>query len=428
MLAFRHLTAIVPKETEERSDPTAAPALIVEAADKEFRLPHHRYSTLKERLLHPRAERSHDRLHALRDVSFEVATGEFFGIVGRNGSGKSTLLKCLAGIYRLDGGRIAIDGRVSPFIELGVGFNQEMAARDNIILNGVMLGLTPKAARDRVDEVIAFAELEDFTELKLKNYSSGMQVRLAFAVMVQVDADVLLIDEILAVGDAAFQQKCFDVFFRLRDEGKTIILVTHDMAAVERFCHRAVLLEEGRVVTLGDPATVADRYLALNFEPGAPEDPAAFGGERGGDGDARVTRVWLEDGEGDRPNAFPQGERCVVRAHVRFEGELRDPDFAVAFVNADRQNVFVATTATEREAAGDFAPGDEAVFTVAFVNAFAPGRYAISTLITRRGGGNAAVDRLENISTIVVTGARPGGGLVDLPHEVSIERVAGAPS
>ena len=275
-------------------------------------------------------------------MSFDVKQGEFFGIVGRNGSGKSTLLKCLAGIYRLDGGSIKIAGRVSPFIELGVGFNQEMAARDNIILNGVMLGLTPREARERVDEVIAFAELEDFVDLKLKNYSSGMQVRLAFAVMVQVDADVLLIDEILAVGDAAFQQKCFDVFFRLRDEGKTIILVTHDMGAVDRFCHRAVLLEEGRVVTLGDPSEVADRYMDLNFEPGTEADPAAFGGERGGDGAARVLEAWIEDENGKRSDAVAQGTPCVFKARVRFHEELRDPEFSVAFVNSERQNVFVA--------------------------------------------------------------------------------------
>ena len=193
------------------------------------------------------------------------------------------------GIYRLDTGRIEVAGRISPFIELGVGFHMELAARDNILLNGVMLGLTPAQAAERVDRVIEFAELQDFTDLKLKNYSSGMNVRLAFAVMIQVDADVLLIDEILAVGDAAFQQKCFDVFFNLREEGKTIVLVTHDMAAVDRFCHRAVLIEKGEVVSIGRPREVADQYLELNFrrELG---DPEGEGSRRGGTGEARVWR------------------------------------------------------------------------------------------------------------------------------------------
>ena len=190
--------------------------------------------------------------------------GEFFGIAGRNGSGKSTLLKCIAGIYKCEGD-IWCRGRLSTLIELGVGFNMELAARDNVVLNGIMMGLSPKEARKRYDSVIEFAELEEFRELKLKNYSSGMQVRLAFSVAIQVDADILLIDEVLAVGDASFQQKCFDVFHTMRAEGKTIVFVTHDMAAMQRFCHRALLLERGSMVHLGDPSEVADRYLELNF-------------------------------------------------------------------------------------------------------------------------------------------------------------------
>ena len=177
-------------------------AVSVEGVAKEFRLPHEQVSTLKERALHPFRRTTVDRLHALEDVSFTVGQGEFFGIVGRNGSGKSTLLKCLAGIYRVDRGAIRMRGRLSTFIELGVGFNPDLAARDNVLINGIMLGLSPKEALRRFDAIIAFAELEEFVDLKLKNYSSGMQVRLAFSVMSQVDADVLLIDEVLAVGDA----------------------------------------------------------------------------------------------------------------------------------------------------------------------------------------------------------------------------------
>jgi ABC-2 type transport system ATP-binding protein len=187
--------------------PARAPAVQVEGLHKQFRLPHEHVHTLKERVLHPLRRTSHDTLHALRDVSFEVSKGEFFGIVGRNGSGKSTLLKCMAGIYAADTGRIAVDGPLSTFIELGVGFNPDLPARDNVMLNATMLGLSPREALRRFDDVIAFAELEDFVDLKLKNYSSGMEVRLAFSVMIQVDAEILLIDEVLAVGDAAFQKK-----------------------------------------------------------------------------------------------------------------------------------------------------------------------------------------------------------------------------
>ena len=204
-------------------------------------------------------------LQAVDDVSVEIAQGEFFGIVGRNGSGKSTLLKCLAGIYNIDEGELHVRGRLSPFIELGVGFNPDLTARDNVTINGIMLGLTRKQVRERFDTIIGFAELEDFLDLRLKNYSSGMVVRLAFSIAIQVDAEILLIDEVLAVGDATFQQKCFDEFHRLKAEGRTILFVTHSMLDVQRFCDRAMLLEKGRVVELGDPATVTRRYNELNF-------------------------------------------------------------------------------------------------------------------------------------------------------------------
>ncbi len=217
---------------------TVAPAIVVDRVSKTFRVPEERTHTLKERALHPLRRSGSESFSALNDISFQVEQGEFFGIVGRNGSGKSTLLKCLAGIYGVDSGRIWCNGRLSTFIELGVGFNPDLAAYDNVVTNGIMLGLSPREARSRYERVIEFAELEEFQELKLKNYSSGMHVRLAFSVAIQVDADILLIDEVLAVGDAAFQQKCFDVFNEMRDAGKTIVFVTHDMGAVNRFCHR----------------------------------------------------------------------------------------------------------------------------------------------------------------------------------------------
>ena len=395
--------------------------MLVDRLSKGFVLPGERRHTLKERVLHPLSRPTADRLEALRDVSFAVQPGEFFGIVGRNGSGKSTLLKCLAGIYRVDEGEIYVNGRLSTFIELGVGFNPDMAARDNVVMNGIMLGLSPREARARYESVIEFAELEEFVDLKLKNYSSGMHVRLAFSVMIQVDADVLLIDEVLAVGDAAFQQKCFDVFFRLRDEGKTVIFVTHDMAAVERFCHRALLLERGEIVALDAPQEVADRYLQLNFEGGV-SGVGTGAGQRSGDGAARVVDAWMEDEHGVRQSAFPQGHPCSFRAVVVFERPVEDPSFAVAFVNAQRQNVFVATSASRSEDTGRFAPGESVTFSVSFENALAPGRYALSTLIARRGAGNAVLDRWESIFSMVVTGARPGGGIVDLPHDFSVER------
>src|SRR3954465_6193874 len=251
--------------SRQESAPTHT-AIEVEGLEKTFRIPTHQVQTLKERALHPFRRTEYEELNVLRGVSFEIPSGEFFGIVGRNGSGKSTLLKCMAGIYRADAGSIKVAGRMSPFIELGVGFNPDLTARDNVVINAVMMGLTPQEARDRFDDILAFAELEQFVDMKLKNYSSGMQVRLAFAVMVQSGSNILLIDEVLAVGDAAFQQRCLDEFQRLRDEGRTIVLVTHDMTMVERFCHRAMLLTDGEIELIGDPHEVGRRYVERNFE------------------------------------------------------------------------------------------------------------------------------------------------------------------
>jgi len=402
------------------------PPIVADAVVKSFRVPEERMHTLKERVLHPLRRTRHERFPALDGVSLEVQPGEFFGIAGRNGSGKSTLLKCLAGIYAVDSGRIWIDGRLSTFIELGVGFNPDLAAKDNVVMNGIMMGLSPREARARYDEVIDFAELREFEELKLKNYSSGMHVRLAFSVAIQVDADILLIDEVLAVGDAAFQQKCFDVFNRMRDEGRTIVFVTHDMGSLNRFCHRALLLERGSTVYMGDPSEVADRYLEINFGRQAPaaEDTTA----RVGDGEARVIEAWVEDESGRRCTAVGQGHRIGISARVRFAVEVQDPEASLYVLNDEHRAVVVATTARMHEASGSFGAGDEALFSFSFENVLAPGRYTPLLTLSHKGVGVDLMDRFESDLSFVVTGAEAMGGMVDLPVDVSIARKTGSAS
>ena len=282
-----------PTDAEWRSplDPATPLAIQVEDLHKSFSIPTNRVDSLKERIVRPFSGRDYRELRALDGVSFEIHQGEFFGIVGRNGSGKSTLLKLLASIYRADAGTIRMAGRLAPFIELGVGFNPELTARENVVLNGVMMGLTPQDTRDRLDAVVEFAELSEFIDLKLKNYSSGMLVRLAFAVMMEADADILLIDEVLAVGDAAFQQKCADAFREMKAAGKTIVLVTHEMRTVEEYCHRAMLVDGGRIRYIGDPDEVGRRYLQLNFEHERREQRrCAEQAERGGADARRLDR------------------------------------------------------------------------------------------------------------------------------------------
>jgi ABC-type polysaccharide/polyol phosphate transport system ATPase subunit len=398
-------------------------AIVVDGVSKTFRVPEERTDTLKERALHPFRNSRHESFSALNDVSFAIEHGEFFGIVGRNGSGKSTLLKCLAGIYGVDSGRIWCNGRMSTFIELGVGFNPDLAALDNVVMNGIMLGLSPREARSRYERIIEFAELEEFQDLKLKNYSSGMHVRLAFSVAIQVDADILLIDEVLAVGDAAFQQKCFDVFNRMRDEGQTIVFVTHDMGSVNRFCHRAVLLERGDVVMLGEPSDVGDRYLAMNFDRDGAATNAA-GGEWGGNRDAQIVEAWFEDGAGQQWGVYMQGYQVRFRARVAFEEHVEDPALSVLFENEAGQPVFIASTAVEHERSGSFARGEEAVFSIEFENRLAPGRYYPVASLARRGGGLDLIDRSRREISFLVQGSTAQGGIVDLPCVSSIERTA----
>ncbi len=411
------------------------PAVSVQSLSKGFRVPSEQVNTLKERVLHPLRGTRGARFEALRDVSFEVEQGEFFGIVGRNGSGKSTLLKCLAGIYRADGGQAWIDGRLSAFIELGVGFNMDLAARDNIRINAVMLGLSTRDARRREDEILEFAGLEQFQDLKIKNYSSGMLVRLGFAIMAHVDADVLLIDEVLAVGDAAFQQKCFDQFNRIRDEGRTVLFVTHDMGAVERYCDRAMLLEHGEMVVLGDAHRVGQEYLRVNFadvetapEPDPAADEQAVEEEpetdplRSTDGRAEIVRAWFEDAEGNESSALPHGERCAFAATVRFQAEVEHPLFGVVLQNDRDHTVFAASTAWTQERSGLFRAGDEVTYRVSFDNVFSGGRYFATPAVARRGAGVAWIDRREKFVTALVTSTRTTDAAVDIPYAIDLVR------
>ena len=402
-----------------------APALVVDSVVKRFRIPGERVQTLKERALHPLRHIPYRELTAVDDVSFSVAPGEFFAVVGRNGSGKSTLLKCLAGIYAVDHGQMFADGRISTFIELGVGFNMELPARENVIINAAMLGLPPREARRRLDRVLEFAELEDFADLRLKNYSSGMLVRLAFAVMIQVDADILLIDEVLAVGDASFQQKCFDEFARLRREGRTVILVTHDMGAVERFCDRALLLEHGRPEMIGDPHEVGLRYLDLNFarEEGGPEREDE---DRYGDGRAEILEAWFEDADGRRAGALPTGQRCSYVARARFREEVDDPILGFALQNAERQTVLAASTLTVTPRLGPFGPDEEVTIRISFDNVFRPDRYFATPAIAHAGTGFSWIDRRERFTEVVVTGTSRTDAIIDLPYDVALDRTGAA--
>ncbi len=242
-------------------------AIEVNDIDKTFWIPDEKVSSLKSYFLQPWKlfKKKGHRFEALSDIDFKVKKGEFVGIIGRNGSGKSTLLKLLAGIYAPDKGSIKINGKLVPFLELGVGFNPDLTGYENIFLNGAVLGMSRKYLNKRWKKIIEFAELQDFVYTPVKNYSSGMMLRLAFAIAIQSDADVYLMDEVLAVGDSNFQSRCIDVLMKYKRSGKTIVLVSHDIGTVQKYCNRAILLKKGQIIKVGKPKDVVDEYVDENM-------------------------------------------------------------------------------------------------------------------------------------------------------------------
>jgi ABC-2 type transport system ATP-binding protein len=252
-------------------------AIEIHNIHKSFKLPNERAGRLKTALINRfKGIKGYREQKVLRGIDFKVKRGEFFGIVGRNGSGKSTLLKIISEIYQPTKGHITVNGKLVSFIELGVGFNPELTGRDNVYLNGALLGFSNSEIDAMYDDIVNFAELHDFMEQKLKNYSSGMQVRLAFSVAIQAKSDILVLDEVLAVGDEAFQRKCNDYFDKIRkDEGKTVVLVTHSMAAVRKYCDKAIMIRGGQVVAMGNPEDIANEYSLENLE----DNSSSVGGE-----------------------------------------------------------------------------------------------------------------------------------------------------
>jgi ABC-type polysaccharide/polyol phosphate transport system ATPase subunit len=407
-----------PARSQQEAQRPRGPVVIeTRGVYKTFRIPEHRVDSLKERAVHPLRRIEHRQLHALRDVSFDIHQGEFFGIVGRNGSGKSSLLKIMASIYRADAGRVRMAGRVAPFIELGVGFNPELTARENGVLNGVLMGLTRREAQRRLGAVIEFAELEEFLDLKLKNYSSGMMVRFAFAVMVQADADIMLIDEVLAVGDAAFAQKCMDVFHERRAAGKTIVLVTHDMATVQSICHRAMLLDEGEIKYIGDPDGAALGYYRLNFA-GPPRDGT---GERQPmiDFNAKVVEATLRGPSGATVENVEQGVPIAIDVVLEAARSLDGPSFAFHVRNDEGVVVFGFNTSLDRRVP----VGAQIRLEGGIENRLVPGRYYLDCWVRQNEDQSVvAVQGLRLLGFVVYgTASRDGVVTIDASVEASLE-------
>jgi ABC-2 type transport system ATP-binding protein len=283
--------------------------IAVESVSKSFKLPHEKQSSLKGLVTSLGSRKKTFEIQkALKNISFDVKEGEFFGIVGRNGSGKSTLLKLIAGIYTPDKGQIKISGRLIPFIELGVGFSPDLTGRENVYLNGALLGFSRKEMSAMYQDIVDFAELEKFMDQKLKNYSSGMQVRLAFSIAIRAKGDILVLDEVLAVGDEAFQQKCIDVFESHKANKQTIVLVTHDMSMVRRFCSRAMLINNGVIESIGSPEQIASKYSQLN------DDSSSGVVEKNNQNQGKYITARLLDADNKQTTTFTTGD--VLRVAI----------------------------------------------------------------------------------------------------------------
>jgi ABC-type polysaccharide/polyol phosphate transport system ATPase subunit len=314
-----------------------AAAVTVTGVSKRYRRYHERNESLKVALLR-RGRARYDEYWALRDVSLEVPAGTTFGLIGANGSGKSTLLKCMARILRPDEGRINVEGKVSALLELGAGFHPELSGRENVYLNASILGLSSKQIDRSFDDIVAFAGLEDVIDSPVKIYSSGMYVRLGFSVAINVDPDVLLVDEVLAVGDEDFQQRCAEKFSDLKADGKTIVLVSHALGSVRNLCDEVAWLEHGHLRAVGEPGNIVDDYVGeVHSDRERHEDDGH--GSRWGSGEGRVDRIELLDADGAPTTSVRTGDAVTVRFHYDVQEPIEKPVFGLAVHRLDGVHV-----------------------------------------------------------------------------------------
>ena len=350
----------------------------VDGVDKDFTLVHEKKGTVKGVFtsMFRKATIKKETQHALKDISFEIKKGEFFGIVGRNGSGKSTLLKILAGIYQPTKGTVSTNGKLVPFIELGVGFNPELSGKDNVYLNGAVLGFSAEEVDAMYDQIVEFAELERFMDQKLKNYSSGMQVRLAFSMAIRANAEILLVDEVLAVGDADFQRKCFNHFKKLKKDRKTVVFVSHDMESIKEYCDRVMLIDRSVVKIIGKPNAVAEQYQKLFSGDGTQDDDSGVNSERWGTGAAETIDV----------KVIVQPSHISVIQEVRALSSVEKPVLGFRIRDASGSDVTGTNNRLENKPLPDMQEGDTLTVEWKLKNIFSDGQYMVDLAIQESNG------------------------------------------
>lgn len=398
-------------------------AVSIHDIHKEFTLPQSKNTSLKQVAVNIVKKNNKVTQKVLDGVSFDIHKGDFFGIVGRNGGGKSTLLKLIAGVYTPTSGSITVHGGLTPFIELGVGFNPELSGRDNVYLNGALLGFNRKQMDAKYDEIVNFAELGPFMDQKLKNYSSGMQVRLAFSIAIMAKNDVLIFDEVLAVGDEAFQAKCMDVFERYKAEGQTVILVTHDMLSVKRFCNKAVFIEDGVVKAIGDPLKIADQYSKSNRE--------VIGRSLKGDNVRSSTdheelylKASIASGDKKHKNVFQYGEHMLVEIDLsQFPRGMEIESVGVSIFKKSGEHITGENSRLAMKSPIDLTKN--AKLALDFTLAIKPGRYGLYIEAFSKPGRQieAVSDGFDFI--VEESNAVEWSGLVRLEHEWHNEQSKG---
>ncbi len=390
---------------------------------KTFKLPHERHTSIKSALLNfYRKNKSYEEQRVLKDISFKIKKGEFFGIVGRNGSGKSTLLKLLAGIYMPGSGKIQVNGSLTPFIELGVGFNPELTGRENVFLNGALLGFNRKEMTAMYEDIVSFAELERFMDQKLKNYSSGMQVRLAFSIAIRANSDILLIDEVLAVGDAIFQKKCFNYFKELKRLKKTVILVSHDASILQEYCDRGVLLERGGIVSEGRISSVVKDYIDLlndqEEKQGLDDTKEKM---RWGTGDIKVLDIKTLDAATDKPRTVFTDDHKTIRVMVRYksQGTYKDPVYGITITDGSGQRIFDSNTLWSKVASKTVHAAEIVSASWDVPNVFNPGDFKVSPAVAN-SQATTIYDWWDEATIFKVRKTLQSSALTSVPHSIRV--------
>ena len=392
-------------------------AIEVRGVHKKFRIPHEKHTTLTERLLSMLRPVSYENFEALRGVDLEIEKGSFIGVIGGNGSGKSTLLKLISGLLLPDSGTVQVRGTMSALLELGLGFSPELTVRENVELYAAVLGYPRREVTERVDQAIAFADLDRFRDAKLKNLSTGMRARLGFSTALQAESDIMLLDEILAVGDADFQRKCLDVFEEFKQRRRTILLVTHDLSQVQRFCDEAVLLRDGRIAARGDPDGVIAEYLRSVGQSMQGISQPQLGEERPGDGRVRVVKGWLEDGSGKRIGRTRSGERPTLVVVFRAAEDTDQPVIGFALSAEDGTTVYSINTGWTGRRTDRVRAGQWIEMRAPFIAALPNGRYRVRAGVLDQ---NMTLfhDILDGVAEFVVHGSAVRHGASDLQGQL----------